>query len=212
LMVGERCGPQLLPVCPVLVVLDEAGNWMSHAAGEARASSNWPGQESESHVHDELRQLHQQAGSPPLASLETHSGLAGPRVSKATFGNLLNGHGTPRWDTVEAFVTACVSYARSRRPPLGLPPNAADLDGWRARYDAAYPSTEVPGVAAFAAVRRDYLARLRERYHRVDLEVLTPLTEQDEHPAVGLREVFIAQTARADPPPVEEALRAPAAL
>src|SRR5262249_2778724 len=122
---------------------------------------------------------------------------------KATLGNLLNGDGKPRWDTVEAFVAACAGYAHSRQPPLRLPPNAVDLHGWRARYDAAYPSAKGPSNATFAAMRRDYLARLGERYHRVDLEVLTPLTEQDEHPPVALKEVFIAQTVRADPPPVE---------
>ncbi len=154
-------------------------------------------------MHDELHQLRQQAGNPPLASLEKHSRLAGYSVSKSAFGNLLKGRGKPRWDTVEAFVTACVHHARSHRLPL--PPNAAELDAWRTRYDAAYPSTSTraPGDAAFAAVRRGYLARLQERYHRMDLEVLTPLTEQDEHPPVRLRAVFVAQTVREDPPPVE---------
>ncbi|MGH4010494.1 MAG: HEAT repeat domain-containing protein [Pseudonocardiaceae bacterium] len=154
-------------------------------------------------MHDELRQLRHQVGEPSLASLEKHAGLTGHRVSKATFGNLLHGRGKPRWETVEAFVAACVGYARSRRPPQQLPPNAADLDGWRIRYDVAYPSTVTTVDAAFTAVRQDYLARLRERYQRVDLEVLTPLTEQDEYPPVGLREVYIAQAVRADPPPVE---------
>ncbi|WP_256106314.1 HEAT repeat domain-containing protein [Streptomyces sp. ODS05-4] len=45
--------------------------------------------------------------------------------------------------------------------------------------------------------------RLRERYGRLDLEVLTPLNEQGEHPVVELREVFVPQSVRADPPPVE---------
>jgi energy-coupling factor transporter ATP-binding protein EcfA2 len=151
-------------------------------------------------VHDEVRQLHQQVGKPSLVSLEKHAGLAGHRVSKSAFGNLLNGRGKPRWDTVEAFVAACAGYARSHRPPLRLPPNATDLNSWRTRYDAAYPAAKAPGGAVFVAARRAYLARLRERYHRVDLEVLTPLTERDEHPPLGLQEVFIAQTVQADPP------------
>ncbi|MGH3997943.1 MAG: NACHT domain-containing protein, partial [Pseudonocardiaceae bacterium] len=151
-------------------------------------------------MHDELRQLHQQVDKPSLASLESH---AGHRVSKATFGNLLHGRGKPRLETVLAFVAACASYAKSRRPPLRLPSDAVNLDSWRARYDTAYPSTAAPAEGAFAAARRQYLARLRERYRRVDLEVLTPLTEQDDHPPVELREVFVAQTVRADPPPVE---------
>jgi len=154
-------------------------------------------------LHQELRQLHRRVSCPSLVSLEKHASLAGHRVSKATFGNLLNGKGKPRLETVEAFVAACASYARSRRPPLQLASGAVELDGWRIRYAAVYPSTAIPGDAAFDVVRRDYLARLRERYHRLDLEVLTPLTEQDEHPPVGLREVFVAQAVRADPPPVE---------
>ncbi|MDQ3762484.1 MAG: HEAT repeat domain-containing protein, partial [Actinomycetota bacterium] len=154
-------------------------------------------------MHDELCQLYQQVANPSLASLVEHAGLAGHRVSKATFGNLLNKRGKPRWDTVEAFVAACAGYARSRRPPLRLSPGAVDLDRWRNRYATAYPFTAAPGDAAFAAARREYLARLRERYGWVDLEVLTPLIEQDEHPPVRLREVFVAQAVRADPPPVE---------
>ena len=154
-------------------------------------------------MREEFVRLYQQVGNPSLASLEKHAALTGHRVSKATFGNLLNGRGRPRLDTVEAFVTACASYARSRRPPLKLSPEAFDLDDWRSRYVAAYPSTAATVDTAFAAARRDYFARLHERYQRVDLEVLTPLTDHHEHPPVGLRQVFVPQAVRADPPPVE---------
>jgi HEAT repeat protein/energy-coupling factor transporter ATP-binding protein EcfA2 len=51
------------------------------------------------------------------------------------------------------------------------------------------------------ALRR-YATRIRETYGRLDLEVLIP-TEEGEHPPVGLDEVFVAPTVRADPPPVE---------
>ncbi|OPG10111.1 hypothetical protein B1R27_03795 [Streptomyces sp. GKU 895] len=51
------------------------------------------------------------------------------------------------------------------------------------------------------ALRR-YAGRIRETYGRLDLEVLIP-TEEGEHPPVGLDEVFVAPTVRADPPPVE---------
>ncbi|MFF5494601.1 HEAT repeat domain-containing protein [Streptomyces aquilus] len=51
------------------------------------------------------------------------------------------------------------------------------------------------------ALRR-YAGRIRETYGRLDLEVLIP-TEEGEHPPVGLDEVFVAPTLRADPPPVE---------
>ncbi|MGW6224447.1 NACHT domain-containing protein, partial [Streptomyces olivaceus] len=48
-----------------------------------------------------------------------------------------------------------------------------------------------------------YSRRLYESYGRLDLEVLTPLSEQGEHPTVPLREVFVRPYVRADPPPVE---------
>lgn len=58
------------------------------------------------------------------------------------------------------------------------------------------PSEEEIG----AAVAR-YAGRVAQAYGRLDLEVLTPLSE--EHPTVELSEVFVAPTVRADPPPVE---------
>ncbi|TMQ98967.1 hypothetical protein ETD83_18795 [Actinomadura soli] len=57
-------------------------------------------------------------------------------------------------------------------------------------------------VAAFAEVRRTYLERLRERYRRVDLEILLP-SDQSEHPPMLLGEVFVPQLVRDDPPPRE---------
>ncbi|MFJ8621434.1 NACHT domain-containing protein [Kitasatospora sp. NPDC093550] len=62
-----------------------------------------------------------------------------------------------------------------------------------------------PGVSAesMAAARAAYARRVRETYGRLDLEVLTPLSEQGEHPVVELREVFVTPQVREDPPPVE---------
>ncbi|WNZ12170.1 HEAT repeat domain-containing protein [Streptomyces sp. 11x1] len=54
-----------------------------------------------------------------------------------------------------------------------------------------------------ASAREQYASRLKQRYGRLDLEVLTPLQDQDEHPTIELREVFIPQSVRADPPPIE---------
>ncbi|WP_345601592.1 NACHT domain-containing protein, partial [Streptomyces chumphonensis] len=65
----------------------------------------------------------------------------------------------------------------------------------------AWPSEEVSSEDAEAAVAA-YAERVRESYARLDLEVLTPLSDPGEHPAVELREVFVAPGARADPPPV----------
>jgi hypothetical protein len=56
---------------------------------------------------------------------------------------------------------------------------------------------------AFHAARERYLRRLLERYARVDLEILTPLTEQGEHPVMLLGRVFVPQTVRENPPPVD---------
>ncbi|MCI3224731.1 HEAT repeat domain-containing protein [Streptomyces sp. NP-1717] len=61
---------------------------------------------------------------------------------------------------------------------------------------------EITPEEAQAAVEA-YAGRVRTSYGRLDLEVLTPLSEQNEHPAVELREVFVAPWVRADPPQVE---------
>ncbi|MEV5973211.1 HEAT repeat domain-containing protein [Streptomyces sp. NPDC051921] len=58
-------------------------------------------------------------------------------------------------------------------------------------------------AADAASACETYAARVRQCYGRLDLEVLTPLREQGEHPVVPLREVFVPQSVRADPPPVE---------
>ncbi|MEU3688830.1 HEAT repeat domain-containing protein [Streptomyces narbonensis] len=65
---------------------------------------------------------------------------------------------------------------------------------------AVPPQPQAPDVAP---AREAYATRVRQRYGRLDLEVLTPLREQDEHPVVHLRDVFVPQSVRADPPPVE---------
>ncbi|MFC8010532.1 HEAT repeat domain-containing protein [Streptomyces cinereoruber] len=60
-----------------------------------------------------------------------------------------------------------------------------------------------PAPPEFEAAHEKYAVRVRQRYGRLDLEVLTPLREQDEHPVLHLRDVFVPQSVRADPPPVE---------
>ncbi|MCX5225204.1 HEAT repeat domain-containing protein [Streptomyces sp. NBC_00233] len=59
------------------------------------------------------------------------------------------------------------------------------------------------GSPEIEAAREAYATRVRQRYGRLDLEVLTPLREQDERPVLHLRDVFVPQSVRADPPPVE---------
>ncbi|HEU5159207.1 MAG TPA: HEAT repeat domain-containing protein [Streptosporangiaceae bacterium] len=55
----------------------------------------------------------------------------------------------------------------------------------------------------FQTARERYLRRLLERYGRVDLEILTPLTEQGEHPHMLLGRLFVPQAVRENPPPVD---------
>ncbi|MYS06561.1 NACHT domain-containing protein [Streptomyces sp. SID6041] len=59
------------------------------------------------------------------------------------------------------------------------------------------------GPPEIESAREAYATRVRQRYGRLDLEVLTPLREQDERPVLHLRDVFVPQSVRADPPPVE---------
>ncbi|MEU7074538.1 hypothetical protein AB0B30_26570 [Streptomyces narbonensis] len=66
---------------------------------------------------------------------------------------------------------------------------------------AVPPPPEAPEIES---ARAAYATRVRQRYGGLDLEVLTPLQEQGERPLVlRLRDVFVAQSVRADPPPVE---------
>ena len=53
------------------------------------------------------------------------------------------------------------------------------------------------------AQRAAYLQQVCASYGQVDAAILLPLTERDNHPDIQLREVFVAQAVRADPPPVE---------
>ncbi|MFF9119040.1 HEAT repeat domain-containing protein, partial [Streptomyces massasporeus] len=48
-----------------------------------------------------------------------------------------------------------------------------------------------------------YALRVRQTYAHLELDVLTPLSDQGDHPPVALREVFVVPGLRADPPPVE---------
>lgn len=64
------------------------------------------------------------------------------------------------------------------------------------------PEQRTPSPEESEEALRRYATRVRECYGRLDLEVLIP-TEEGEHPAVGLTEVFVPPLVRADPPPVE---------
>jgi hypothetical protein len=69
--------------------------------------------------------------------------------------------------------------------------------------EAIAPLKSAPGSETLKIERQRYLARVQERYQRVDLEVLTPLTEQGQHPHMLLGTIFIPQLVRENPPPLE---------
>ena len=79
---------------------------------------------------------------------------------------------------------------------------ASQVDALHAHLLHADESRDSQDGPRFAQARREYLARVVSRYKRVDLEILTPLSEA-EHPAMMLEQVFVPQHVRADPPPLE---------
>ena len=82
-------------------------------------------------------------------------------------------------------------------------PLAGDRPRRRSAGEPESAATLMSAAGEFSAVVREYLDGVRRHFRRVDLEVLTPLTEQDEHPEMLLGKVFVPQMVRADPPPVE---------
>lgn len=70
------------------------------------------------------------------------------------------------------------------------------------QHTAAAPESPPPTAEQTDAALRRYATRVRECYGRLDLDVLIPTAEGD-HPPVGLGEVFVAPSVRADPPLVE---------
>ncbi|MFG2613319.1 NACHT domain-containing protein, partial [Streptomyces anulatus] len=68
------------------------------------------------------------------------------------------------------------------------------------QHQATSDSTSPPRIDE---ALQAYAQRVQETLGRIDLEVLTPLAEQGDHPPVSLRDVFVAPQVRADPPPVE---------
>ncbi|WP_327009763.1 HEAT repeat domain-containing protein [Dactylosporangium sp. NBC_01737] len=153
-------------------------------------------------------------GDPGLDALTAHvpADEHGKKdVSRTTVHELLTGPVAgprkPKWATIAAVVRACESYHRMHG---GRAAHQRMAEAGRFDLDQAGPlrvlfDRETGGgpSAQFVAVRDRYLSRLRERYQRVDLEILTPLTDQGEHPVMLLEQVFVAQRVRADPPPVE---------
>lgn len=69
------------------------------------------------------------------------------------------------------------------------------------QYLLAHP--DAPLTLDHEAAITTYAERLRQQYGRADLEVLTPPSEQGEHPPMQLREIFVPQDVRAELPPLE---------
>ncbi len=146
-----------------------------------------------------LRQLVAEVGGPSYDELEAYGGPA-----RSTTGDLLTKLAVPRWSTVAKLVGACREYHHLHHS-RGLHDALVEAG----RFDLQTVFDEETGAPAaghgpeFLSVRARYLQRVRARYQRVDLEILTPLSDQGKHPPMRLDEVFMPQTVRANPPPVE---------
>ena len=164
-----------------------------------------------------LQEVHKAAGTPSANKVAKASAALAERhgrrqLSSSGVDRLLRAEfiRPPDWESVTAFLEACAKCAPSTRP---VPKALLDSDLWERRYEQLVSLVEAakehhrdqdkrdaPDVAQALAT---YARRVRESYGRLDLEVLTPDTDQGVQPVVELREVFTAPTVRADPPPVE---------
>jgi hypothetical protein len=155
-----------------------------------------------------VRELVAAVGGPSLARL---AGCApvdedGRTLGRSTVGDLLGGDGLAQWATVASVVQACREHHRRAQGRAAHQEMVAAGRFDLAAFAAVYKEETEPdggGGAAWADARAWYLARVRSRLQRVDLEILTPLTEQGDHPVMLLEQVFVPQPVRADPPPME---------
>jgi hypothetical protein len=89
-------------------------------------------------MRDQLRRLHELAGSPTKDRLKEHADGRGHSVSRAALAAVtVDGDSEPRWATVEAFIDACTAYAAARKRPL--PPQEVDMLVWKTSYDRTHP-------------------------------------------------------------------------
>jgi hypothetical protein len=92
-----------------------------------------------------LTALHVLVGAPDDRQLEHYASLTGHRLARSTANNVRHGRGRPRFETVEAFVAGCLTFAEKRKPPVYVPAEYSDLKMWQVRYDYF---TEVTATAA----------------------------------------------------------------
>ncbi|MDX3245411.1 NACHT domain-containing protein [Streptomyces sp. ME18-1-4] len=168
-----------------------------------------------------LREVHRAAGMPSAAELERASArnpaVGGRALSKSGVHRLLQGEFVrpPDWDAVTAVLDACVRCAPPSDP---VSRSLVDRELWRNRHQQLVTLLEAareegrdddPGDAcederdAADQALATYARRVRETYGRLDLEILTPDSDQSTQPSVELREVFVVPTVRANPPQVE---------
>ena len=90
-----------------------------------------------------LAALHALVGAPSDRQLESYASFAGHSLPRATANTARRGRGNPRWETVQAFVAACLQFAETRKPPVRIPAEYNDMSLWRVRYDyfAAVPTS-----------------------------------------------------------------------
>ncbi|HET6707516.1 hypothetical protein, partial [Amycolatopsis sp.] len=89
-------------------------------------------------MREELRRLHELAGSPTGDRLKDHADRAGHSVSRSALAAVTTeSDSVPRWATVEAFIDACARFAKAHK--RSLPDYATDMLTWKDRYDQTYP-------------------------------------------------------------------------
>nr|WSW65231.1 HEAT repeat domain-containing protein [Streptomyces sp. NBC_00995] len=149
-----------------------------------------------------LAEMYAAIGEPGYATVAKHSAFTREKsVTKSTVYNVLNGRTKPQPSTVDAVIAACLDYAGKHPRTAGIDPPS--FRHWRDRYRSAVLTSGASGRTAVDPVLAGYLEQARAQFRLVQLETLTPLSDQDEHPAMGLGEVFLAQSVRENPPPVD---------
>ncbi|GAA2022707.1 hypothetical protein GCM10009779_03210 [Polymorphospora rubra] len=95
-------------------------------------------------IREDLKRLHELAGSPTVDSLKTFADQGPHKASRATLGAILNSNyaSRPRWTTVAAFVDACERFARSKG--RRLPAEEVDIRVWLTRYERKHPDQRPP--------------------------------------------------------------------
>ena len=87
------------------------------------------------HLRNELRRLHEAVEKPSKGILHRHARLKGLHAGESTLIGVPSGSGRLAWATVEAFVAACLEWARQKTIPV--PTELADKSHYRRLFDEA---------------------------------------------------------------------------